>query len=238
MPLPKDAVTVTGGCNCGAIRYKIAIPPASERPAHFAVSENDRQEAPPCLPMVVVDHCNDCRRATSSILPSWILTPETMFTLSCLTKQDSPATGYTINKSALRTENMDKDDTWPDYTPGYDIMCGRDEDARLKTWLCIYTSTEAQNSPYGANSFRSFCGRCGTNVAYIVDPFPLPTTSRMIDVILGTTDRKWLENSALEPERQLWWSCGVSWIQRLANGKLGPKHPYWNPLEQQFGESS
>ena len=37
----------------------------------------------------------------------------------------------------------------------------------------------------------------------------------MLDVVLGTVDREFLEGDNLVPERQLWWDCGVDWIQRL-----------------------
>lgn len=241
MPLPDEALTVTGGCNCGAIRYRIAIPPVSDRPAHFAVvaTEGESQkEASPRLPMVITDHCNDCRSATSSILPAWILTPEDMITLSCLPRpaagDDDNDDGYSrIHGGALQTRDTaaQLDDARPPFTPAHDVLCGLDEEARLKTWLRVYRSRVAADSPYGANSARSFCGRCGTNIAYIVEPFPVPSPVRMVDVILGTADRECIASSALEPERQLWWECGVPWIQKLVDGKIGPQHPSWNPLE-------
>ena len=73
MPLPAHAFGTHGGCHCHAIRYRIEIPPMSERPASHYCSETVRKSGGQqslTLPMVVIDHCNDCRRATGSILPS------------------------------------------------------------------------------------------------------------------------------------------------------------------------
>lgn len=49
----------------------------------------------------------------------------------------------------------------------------------------------------------------------------------MLDVVLGTIDREYLEGHQLAPERPLWWDCGVEWIKRLTNEGAAHlvKHP-------------
>jgi hypothetical protein len=68
MPLPDEALNVDGGCNCGAIRYRVAIPAVAERPLHPLAPLG----APVPMPFLALDHCNDCRRATASLLPAWL----------------------------------------------------------------------------------------------------------------------------------------------------------------------
>ncbi|MCJ1251962.1 hypothetical protein MMC30_009200 [Trapelia coarctata] len=68
MPLPPHPLTLHGGCSCLAIRYRISIPPLAQRPPH---------PSNPSLhyPLLLIDHCNDCRLATGALLPFWISTP-------------------------------------------------------------------------------------------------------------------------------------------------------------------
>ena len=66
IPLPPDPLTLRGGCNCRAIRCRINVPDISDRSLYFAKSSKSRQEKVH-LPMIVIDPCNDCRRATGSI---------------------------------------------------------------------------------------------------------------------------------------------------------------------------
>ena len=49
----------------------------------------------------------------------------------------------------------------------------------------------------------------------------------MVDLILGTVDRADLEMEWLRPERQIWWSRGVGWVQEMASegGRGLLKHP-------------
>lgn len=49
-------------------------------------------------------------------------------------------------------------------------------------------------------------------------------------MVLGSIDREFLEGDSLAPERQLWWDCGVDWIQRLTVEGAGHlvKHPSYD----------
>lgn len=50
---------------------------------------------------------------------------------------------------------------------------------------------------------------------------------QMLDILMGTIDRKDLEREELRPERHVWWDKGIGWIQELfGRGDEGmPKHP-------------
>jgi hypothetical protein len=79
MPLPASVLTITGSCNCAAIRYHVSIPPLAERPLHPL---SPIEGIPVSLPFIVLDHCNDCRSATGSILPAWLCAPIAICTVS------------------------------------------------------------------------------------------------------------------------------------------------------------
>ncbi|KAF1969706.1 hypothetical protein BU23DRAFT_582460 [Bimuria novae-zelandiae CBS 107.79] len=71
MPLHDEALNVEGGCNCGAVHYKVAIPALAQRlPRPLAPAD-----APVPLPFIALDHCNDCRRTTGSLLPALLCAP-------------------------------------------------------------------------------------------------------------------------------------------------------------------
>jgi hypothetical protein len=38
----------------------------------------------------------------------------------------------------------------------------------------------------------------------------------MLDITLGSVDRRYFDSVALVPERHLWWDYGIGWICRLA----------------------
>ncbi|KAI4151788.1 MAG: hypothetical protein LQ340_003296 [Diploschistes diacapsis] len=110
---------------------------------------------------------------------------------------------------------------------------GDAEEAR-GPWLPA--DTVFQPGPASADSFlsfyassvgrrRSFCGRCGTSLAYAA--FPMPSGwPDMLDIVLGTIDRHDLDSEALAPERQLWWDYGISWAKSLTAQGIGslPRH--------------
>ena len=70
--LPDHTLVLHGGCNCRAILYKVQVPVRPERP----LSPFADGQVP--FPLVATDHCNDCRRATGSILPIWICVPPSL----------------------------------------------------------------------------------------------------------------------------------------------------------------
>ena len=211
MPLPEKALSIDGGCNCGAVRYRLAIPALGERPLHpLALTE-----APVPLPFLVLDHCNDCRRATGSLLPAWICAPIDMGTISL-----ARASSATLAPKAAAREGQAEEQRGP-WTPASDVFtpAPTDTDHFLKS----YESSHER--------WRWFCTRCGTSIAYTaVMPAGFPN---MLDITLGSVDRRHLESDALVPERHLWWDYGIDWIRRLATKGYGdlPIHPDYRIAE-------
>lgn len=194
MPLPQHALVLHGGCNCGAVRYRVEIPENSKRPTN-PVSNGDVT-----FPVVLTDHCNDCRKALGSILPTWICVPAPM--MSCILEpivadSDSPPSG---DKAWLPVTNF--------FYPGPQSE---------KYWLRFYKSSE--------RTTRSFCGKCGTNLTYSI-PNLGQGWPDMFDVVLGTLDKGDLENDWMAPDRHCWVSCEIPWISKLTNGIPSmPRHP-------------
>lgn len=69
-------------------------------------------------------------------------------------------------------------------------------------------------------------GHLGLSQNVVCDPM-LQGWPDMVDLLLGTVDRADSEMQWLRPERQLWWSKGIAWVQEFASeGGAGlPKHP-------------
>ena len=204
--LPDHPLVLHGGCNCGAIRYRIQVPARAERPL------NPSSDGQVSFPMIATDHCNDCRRATGSILPTWICVPSSM--LSCQLQPISSATTTTNNKN-----NNDPSETAPNtsnpspWTPAIELFTpGPNKD---NYHLKFYHSSPPIT--------RTFCGRCGTNLTYFLSR-GLP--DEIFDVVLGTLDREDLEREWMAPDRHCWWDCGIKWVQELSNGgRVLPAHP-------------
>ena len=215
MPLPAYALTVHGGCNCGAILYKIDIPSLHDRPLHPS-SGNSVTKEEVRLPMIVIDHCNDCRRATGASLPLWICSPTAFVTTSLVLR----------SKSALESDaskrGTDISETRGPWLPAEEVF--QPGPTSSDSFLTFYESSEGRR--------RSFCGRYGTNVAYSIFPM-LEGWPKMLDIVLGTVDRQDLDTDALAPERQLWWDCGIDWIRRLTSDGSGnlPRHPIYKVNE-------
>jgi hypothetical protein len=215
MPLPETALTVNGGCNCRAIRYRIDIPALKDRPTQVYPSSNEKTE-PVHLPMIVTDHCNDCRRATGTVLPIWLLVPTAMVTASFVLRSTA-----SLDQVASKRKDNDPPEVRGLWLPGSEAFVrGK---ANADSFLTFFESTEGRN--------RLFCGRCGTPIAYVF--FPRMFHPGMegwvdtLDILSGTVDREDLAKEALAPERQLWWDLGIPWVQRLSDQGMGdlPKHP-------------
>lgn len=205
MPLPDDALTVDGGCNCGAIRYRVSIPPKADRPFHPLSPE----KTPVTLPFLILDHCNDCRRATGSLLPAWLCAPIDICSVSLV-----PASLASLARRAAARHGQPEEESGP-YISAADV----------------FTSSPASGDHFLANfessneRWRWFCSRCGTNIAYT--DFMPEGPPVMLDITLGSVDRSHLDTHALEPERHLWWDYGIDWVHDLATKGYGalPIHP-------------
>ena len=49
----------------------------------------------------------------------------------------------------------------------------------------------------------------------------------MLDILLGTVDRDYLENAYMAPDRHIFWDTGIEWVHKLFNGGIESvvKHP-------------
>lgn len=202
MPLPDHAINLSGGCNCGAIRYRINIPEYAQRPPHPDSTGEIR------FPLVAMDHCNNCRKATGAIIPTWMCVPANMLSISF---HPAPSAGSKIT-------NHDHETYYPSMT-----ALRENSPESANSTLRFYESSLRRT--------RTFCGHCGTNLTYAIFPM-VEGYPDIFDVVLGTIDRGDLEKDWMRPERQLWWDCGIKWVQELASGGIEiPCHPKSKPSE-------
>lgn len=201
MPLPDHAFTVCGGCHCHAVRHKFDIPAKASRPLNPYRQGDSGNEDEIRVPMVAIDHCNDCRNACGWVLPIWLATPIAFVTTSLIP----------------RTEGGQSRGPW---LPAAEVF-KRDSPASRNSYLACYESSE--------NRTRWFCGRCGTSLAYVLPEMPKGWPP-MIDIPLGTLDREYLAKDWFSPERHLWWDCGIPWVHEFVTGGAAnlPKHPLSN----------
>ena len=207
MPLPDHALTFHGGCNCKAIRYRVDIPPLASRPLNPFSTPDD----PVHFPMIATDHCNDCRTATGSILPTWICVPADMMTVSIRpAPPPEPASpNVDINNGPWR--------------PAMEVLKAGSVPADEKSTVRYYGSSPKIT--------RTFCGNCGTNLTYQIFPM-VEGYPDIFDTVLGTIDRENLEKEWFVPDRQCWWSLGVPWVQKFSSeGLKVPKHPIYKVNE-------
>jgi rhodanese-related sulfurtransferase len=189
---------IHGGCNCQAIRYTVNVPDFASRPQNPYRSPGTSLGEDLRIPMVAVDHRNDCRRATGAILPMVLVTEISTVSVTCANRYDPDKT-----KNFTATELFN-----------FETVRERD------VFLTCYKSSEKRT--------RWFCRRCGTSLGYTIDAGGIPPEwgwPKMLDLWLGTVDRKDLDDGdKMEPERQLWCNMGVGWIRRFARSGI-PEHP-------------
>lgn len=220
MTFPKEPATLTGGCSCAAIRYKITIPEHSQRPpVPFVPKETGLK-----MPDVLTCHCNDCRRHTASVLPVSIMqVPGPMVTVSTLSPSETPksspanvATGRILDVLKDGYDAAKADASRPPYLPAEDVLRAIDgsgaSDDVGSTWLRFFHSVNA-----GENMSRSFCGRCGTHFCFHFKLEPMYCHNGeapegwvdMFDIFVGTLDREFLEKDWLHPDSEVNFSCGT-----------------------------
>lgn len=243
MPLPQEAFTVTGGCNCGAIRYRIAVPPFAERPLAFTQGPNPDASNPDTvrLPHVAACHCNDCRSATAAQCMNYLILPADYMTVSAIPRGDADesvraVTGRILDRPTSADAAAAADADRPPYIPAVDVL-RPDVPGAADTWLRFFHSFYC-NANVGS---RAFCGRCGGPVAFHSRPraewfgaqFKQPETFQdVMDVYLGTVDRHILDDGdTMAIEHDLCWKDGLRWYKKvLAGGEAGAKrvkHPNW-----------
>ncbi|KAJ9604788.1 hypothetical protein H2200_010903 [Cladophialophora chaetospira] len=207
MPLPKEPLVLTGGCNCRSIRYRVSVPPEADRPIapyHKPGTTTDTVSDLPRIPVVLLDHCNDCRRATASVVPMCLVTDASKVELSVLPKD------YLKNSHATSDEAR----AWQPLASVTDSFENENvSSTESNTTLGHYISS--------ANRNRWFCTHCGTPLGYSVNASAYPESwksskvPRMFDFWLGTLDREWLEQEWMRPDHAVWCHFGVDWVSDL-----------------------
>ena len=143
------------------------------------------------------------------MMPMGLVSPTDMVRTSIL-----PATAHAENKFEVE----DSDRQW---VAAADVFDFRNPELK-NLHLAVYKSTPGRS--------RWFCGRCGTMVAYSIDPGVIPAEwgwPPMLDIWLGTVDRGDLEKDYMKPERMLWCEKGIPWVREFARNGAGgiPEHP-------------
>ena len=165
----------------------------------------------PRIPCVLLDHCNDCRRATGQILPIWMIAETNRIEISLLNK-DGPGSNASIGGEGAVSDDHRE---WKTLASAIDpIEADTNISSSLNTTLGRYVSSPDRN--------RWFCTKCGTQLAYTVpydkyfDFWKEMSAPRMIDICLGTLDREVLEKEWMRPDDALWCHFAIPWVADLA----------------------
>ncbi|KAJ8613212.1 hypothetical protein MRB53_037078 [Persea americana] len=228
MPLPLHPLLLTGSCRCTASRYRVTIPAAADRPRNPV----DGPDGPIPLPVVLTDHCNDCRRVTGAIVNYWLSAPQVMVEM-CFSpgEYDSgavsglpAAVGDGGAKAAVeqgmecktQTEKEGEKEIWhpfPSVVDPSSTIPG-----------CSLSFSHRDHPDHPLTITRAWCSKCGTPLTYSMrerpgaKPWPEP---KMVEIVLGTLDREWLEEEWIMPDMQYWWGVRVPWVGRVSVHGLG-----------------
>ncbi|KIW34376.1 uncharacterized protein PV07_01155 [Cladophialophora immunda] len=187
--LPKEAINLTGGCYCKAIRYTVKVPAWGERPPVPGALEtpiSSTETVQTKLPLVDIDHCGNCRRQAGCLVQCWLIVPINWVEWD-LQSKEAAGNGQTLHLSTREavgplqgTENLPS------------------------TYVSRFSCTD--------RATRVFCSRCGTNLTYLSHKH-LDTPQAFVDVTVGSLDPESVELA--KPDRHGWWDFGVEWIKTL-----------------------
>jgi len=212
--LPETSFTLHGSCNCKAIRYVLPVPALQSRQIWIPASESAGQ-GDIRVPFFSIDHCNDCRQATGSLLNFWMVAGRSDLKFQCLPRDGGE------ERIQLSTEDL----IFPSPTSE-------------KTFIAHYTSSRME--AFNTDVIRSFCGRCGTGMSCSVTPWPLQGVGATCSIAMGTLDREDLEKEGVRPEKHLFCDVAIDWVVKMlsegdqslhGSGTALPKHPGWHQGE-------
>ncbi|KAL3956850.1 hypothetical protein ACCO45_009696 [Purpureocillium lilacinum] len=240
-----------GGCNCGSVRYRIAVPSLADRPPAFTLGADTDRPGAPRVPHVVSCHCSDCRAASGQPSMAAIVAAAHMVTVSALSlsAEDAAAqaiTGRVVDKPTSEGEvaAADASPARPAYVPAVDVLrpgAPRSHGTTLRFFHAYMCDGEVAS--------RSFCVRCGGPVAFHYRPKaewlgatwfrPPHGWDDVVDVLLGTVDAHVLDRDDwLAVEHELFWKEALGWVKReRVSGTRGsrgiPREP-WARLKRRW----
>jgi hypothetical protein len=84
--MPRQSFILRGGCNCHAVRYQISVPEWDSR-ARLPWHTPGKDIGDVRIPISTICHCNDCRRATTSLGAYGLITDMSTVELSVLSRK-------------------------------------------------------------------------------------------------------------------------------------------------------
>lgn len=191
MSLPDSEFCITGGCNCGAVRYRIDVPELAHRPPRLPDDKNSHK-----LPYATMCFCTDCRKASGGTIYHAITAHVDSISLSSHIGVANNSTS-----SAAQTERAEPKNLLPgrrSFTEG---------SVEALSSLGVYASSRLCR--------RYFCTSCGTHLAFrSFDPDDRPLVE-VVDILLGTVDD--LDQDWWEPIRFDFLNDCPEWLQEFAN---------------------
>lgn len=221
--IPHTPLTLHGGCFCRAVRYKVSIPPFSERgeiPMAVPVPPSTDTVR---FPVIGVDHCTSCRLSMGALFQTWLVMPNDWVEFSLAPR---PKNGVERGEGEGDDDDGCGKITFNDYervTPPVLDIVKPTKDIRKTTYLGYYRSNPSIH--------RTHCSRCGTTLTYHYSGAFPPQYSMlppMIDLTMGSLDKGSLEMEGVRPDRHGWWTDSVPWVaELLRNGDGGRwlRHP-------------
>ncbi len=193
--LPKEAITLTGGCYCKAIRYTIQIPAWEDRPPipgalPTPISASESVETR--VPIVDIDHCNTCRQVSGAMVQCWLICPVGWVEWDLVAKESESVSAGEATGKVLHLSTVDA------------IGPLQENQHQPSTYVTRFNCTD--------RATRTFCSRCGTNLTYISHK-RIGTPMAAVDVTVGSLDVEILKLA--KPDRHGWWDFGVDWIKSL-----------------------
>ena len=217
---PTDKVILNGGCYCSAVRYQINIPPYQGRPFP-STKEEDTDSGQTRFPFITFDHCNDCRKATGTIVPSWIMCPQSWVKWSVpMSKSEFP-----VPKGCLE---------------GADVNAGERVEMTTEDYIKRPSALDGFVTAFNSSpeTWRTFCTRCGSNLSYVCLKDMGKDRVSQIDINCGSLDRDSLEMPGVRPNAHFYCRYGIDWVQKVlwegdstVRGKALPKYPETSRLK-------
>ena len=190
MPLPESEFCIIGGCNCGAVGYRIDVPELAQRPQRLPDDKDSHK-----LPYATLCLCKDCRKASGGTIYHVITAHVDSISLSSHLGVADASTSSGAQPGPAEAERP---------------LTGRrgftEGSIEALPNLGVYASSKLCR--------RYFCTTCGTHLAFrSFDPDDQPLTE-VVDILLGTVDD--LDHDWWEPIRLDFFDECPKWLQQFS----------------------